>query len=390
MKHITDIKQDNKKAILRLLYKKQNKGQTMSKKRIANQLGLSPAVITKLCSEMLEEGLILERDPIKSSKVGRKEVQITINPQYSCCIGIIINHIKTTILLTDMDLNIIEERKMATLPEPQQHIENIINSLSEIITCHHLLRTQLLGIGISIKGYTDGVYSIHGIWEAPIDVKTPIQEALNLPVVMDNGVRCSAMLEQFTTPYDNFIFIKYMEPGIGGAVIKHGKVMAGESHSILDFGHLIIDPSQDYCPICKRRGCLESLISIEKILEQVKAGFSQQNYPDLWGLCGGDADSITIPRIINAVESGSIPLNQLFERNATYLAVCLINLQALWDIPKIIMIGDLFLSERFVNYLKMAILRYQLTPLIDRIEFQHHENDELAAIVLALNHFLLS
>ncbi|WP_039954137.1 winged helix-turn-helix transcriptional regulator [Brachyspira hampsonii] len=76
MKHITEIKSKNKKDIIKLLYKKN----IMSKKRIAAELELSPSVITKLCSELIKENILVEMNRIDSKKLGRKEVEIKINP----------------------------------------------------------------------------------------------------------------------------------------------------------------------------------------------------------------------------------------------------------------------------------------------------------------------
>ena len=221
MKHLTEIKEKNKSDILRLLYTKRE----LSKKRIALELGLSSSVLTKLCNELLNEGIIIETNPLKSSKVGRKEIGIEINPTYKYCFGITINHKKTAILLVDLKTNIICQRKFVTLLNAQKHLDNVIDCLSEIISKYSLDKNSILGIGISIKGITDGTKSYCGIWNSVIDVKGHLEEKLGLPVVMDNGIRCSAMLEQFHTNYNNFLFIKYMEPGIGGAIVKHGRVL---------------------------------------------------------------------------------------------------------------------------------------------------------------------
>lgn len=384
MKHISDIKDKNKKDIIRLLYKKP----TMSKKRAAIELGLSPSVITKLCSELIGENIIIEKEPIDSNNLGRKEIQIKVNPNYKRCFGITINHISTTILLVDMDINVLYEQSFHTDLDSKLHLEKTVELLKTILKDYNLTKTDILAIGISIKGNTDGTYARFGIWNNTVNVKNYINEKLDIPVVMDNGIRCSAMLEQLYSNEDNFIFIKYMEPGIGGALILNGNIERGERNSIVDFGHMIVETSGDYCPICKRKGCLESIISIENMTKFIKTNFSKDFFPILWEICKGDIENINIANIIKAAEEGCIELNKLFKKNAYYFAVCIINTQAIMDIKKIIIIGDLFSSKRFVSYFRSAIYEYQLTDIYDNIEFHIHENVLLSPVALSLNEFL--
>lgn len=386
MKHMADIKHKNKNDIIHLLYKKHN----MSKKRIAIELALSPSVITKLCNELLAEQKIIETNPLNTNKAGRKEIQIKINPDYKKCIGIVMNHKKTTILLTDMNLNILQQTSLSTHSDPQVHMDSIINSLKKLIDHKHLQSNDILGIGISIKGATDGTFAYAGIWDYKVNVTDYLYDQLHIPVAMDNGIRCSAMLEQLYSTETNFIFIKYMEPGIGGAIVQDGQIKLGENHTILDFGHLIIDPEGEYCSVCKRRGCLESMISFEYIIEYTKTSFSSSFSPILWSLCEGNADFITIEKIIESVEKGCIQLNKLFQKIAGYFAMSLINTYALLDIKKFIIIGDLFSSKRFITYLNNSLYNYQLTPIAETIEFHVHENVLLSSVVLAINSFFLS
>lgn len=384
MKHLSEIKEKNKSDILRLLYTKRK----LSKKRIALELNLSSSVLTKLCNELLKEGVIIETEPLESTNVGRKEIGIEINPTYKYCFGVTINHKKTAVLLVDLKTNVIYQHKFITSLDAKDHLDNVIDLLNEIIKKYSLDKNSILGIGISIKGITDGINSYCGIWNSVINVKGYLEEKLKLPIVMDNGIRCSAMLEQFNTNYNNFLFIKYMEPGIGGAIVKHGRVLRGETHTIMDFGHMIMERDGDYCSICKRRGCLESIISIERSLQFANEHFNQNDSPILWDICNGNPDNISVENIIKAVDHGSIIYNKLFKQNATYLAIAIINTGALMNIKKIIMIGDFFSSNRFCEYFRSALLEYQLTPIFDDVEIQVHKNELLSPVALALNEFL--
>ncbi|MGV8982233.1 ROK family protein [Clostridium sp.] len=386
MQHLTEIKLKNKKKIIRLLYSKDN----MSKKRIALNLNLSPSVITKLCGELINDGILVEANKIESESPisGRKEVKIIINPSYRTCIGIVINHKTTSILFTDLSLNVLYQEEIPTLSDANLHLNNTISLLRKLMNDLSLEKTSILGIGISIKGNTDGIYTNYGVWDCAVNIKDFFEEELEIPTVLDNGIRCSALLEQLHYSKDNFIFIKYGEFGIGGTLIKEHKLLYGENNNMVDVGHVIMNPQGEYCPICKRRGCLESIISIEKLVLHVKMKFSFSFSPILWNICEGDANKITLSNILTAADIGCIEINMLLKENASYFAIALINTYALLDTKKIIVIGKIFSCKRFITYLQSSLCEYQLTPIFDNIEFHIHDNILLSSIALALNHFL--
>ncbi|ELV05801.1 hypothetical protein [Brachyspira hampsonii] len=58
------------------------------------------------------------------------------------------------------------------------------------------------------------------------------------------------------------------------------------------------------------------------------------------------------------------------------------------DVNKIIIIGDLFSSKRFVSYFRTAVEEYQLTDIYDKIEMHFHENVLLSPVALLLNEYL--
>lgn len=379
--HVTDIKRNNKKNILKVLY---SKG-VWSKLRIANRLNLSPSVVTRLCGELLTQKIIIPYEVIESSRAGRRETKIAINPEYKYGFGIAINNKSTSLLLTDLELNIIASKTIATDQQPKIFMVKLIKEVKQLIAENQVTLPQLLGIGISIKGKTDGQYTHYGVWEQVVDVRTPLVDSLHLPVYIDNGVRCSSLLTQLKYAKQDFVMIKYVEAGIGAAVIRDGELQYGQSHNLAEIGHTIVDPSQDYCPICKRKGCLESIISVDKLMQTVHENFSQKKTPILWELCLHDANKITLEHIIEATDKGSIYLNGVLRRNAELFAIAVINAKVDFDIDEFVIIGNLFKSHKFSIYFEAALNRYQLAQLSGNISFRTQENNSLSAVALLID-----
>ncbi|MDT2613921.1 ROK family transcriptional regulator [Enterococcus dongliensis] len=382
---LSTIRKNNKEAILDLLFRTPN----LSKKKIAKDLNLSPSVISKLCNELIQEEKIRESSQIESKRAGRKEIGLVLNESYGYVIGLTINHFQTTIILTDLNRNPIEKLVIPTSDNSQTYFELLIKTLRELIS-HLQMSQRILGIGISIKGRTDGIYSYSGIWSHPQDVKHTLENQLNLPVIMDNGVRATALQAQFEKDLSNFAFIKYVDAGIGGALIENGIIKLGESHSIAEFGHMIVDPTREYCPICKRRGCLESIASIEELYREIRKELTPERFPILWNHIKENPDNLSMTEINLSVAEGSIELNRIFQKYAHYFALNLINFNTIVDRKHILLAGEIFHSKQFQIYLQGELASLQLVPLWEQIEFYHSYDENLSAVFLAINQLFLT
>jgi len=380
----TEVKEKNRGAILSLLYKKKQ----LSKKTIAQELHLSAAVISKICGELAEDDLIKDNHQVITHKVGRRELLISVNTEDWFCLGITIDQTGSTIVLSDLHFNCIQSVNIKKQENGNNHIQTIISEIETILTADYVPKKRILGIGISVRGLTDGKSSIYGIWKNAIAIKEPIEEAINLPVIIDNGIRCSSLYESLTSNLENFIFFKYMKPGIGATFLKDGIPYHGESNLSMEIGHVIIDPQGKYCPFCHRKGCLESMISIDTILSEARDNFSQKWSKELYALCHGNKKEITLEKLIQSAEQGSIQINTILNRCARYFALAVINTYAIVDINKIIIVGDLFESERFKEYFRSAIHEFQLTPFYDKIELRPTKDIKLSPVALAISSFL--
>ncbi|ONI43117.1 hypothetical protein AN640_06690 [Candidatus Epulonipiscium fishelsonii] len=381
MATLNDVKQQNKQAIIKLLFLEK----ILSKKRLALSLGLSFASLTNLCKELFDEGLIIEKEAIISSKAGRREIALEINKNLKKIIGITINKKTTTILVSDLSFNILNSVTIETQSSDQFYLDNIINAINKISQKFSLSNLNILGISICIEGITEGIYN-NKIWTPPLNIVEYLTQKLNLIVVMDNDIRCNAMFEYIYNQEPNFIFIKYLETGINGAVILDGMILHNQNSTIVDIGHTIVNTAEEYCDICKRKGCLEKAISFATILSFAKEHFQYDHI--LVNLCENNPDNITITKIVEAVELGSIIFNKLFKKIASYFAISLINTITIINIKKVILLGTLFNSNRFCTYLKSNLLEYELYDIWQNIEIRTQDNNVLAPIALGINKFV--
>ncbi len=91
---LDSVKNNNKSQILKIL----QKNGAMSRKDIANQIGLTPAAVTMLCNDMMEAHMILEKGEMKEQKrAGRKKVLVDINYDFKYIVSVNIEAVDTSI-----------------------------------------------------------------------------------------------------------------------------------------------------------------------------------------------------------------------------------------------------------------------------------------------------
>ncbi len=80
-----NVKSSNRSTILMLLYCRG----AMSRKELANITGLTPAAVSLLIGEMIEQNIVAEiREQAAGKKVGRREIMVDILRPTHVCIGV--------------------------------------------------------------------------------------------------------------------------------------------------------------------------------------------------------------------------------------------------------------------------------------------------------------
>ena len=83
--NLENVKNQNRNAILKLL----NDHGPMPRKDISAQLGLTPASVTTLCGELMEQHMLFELGEMQGDKhVGRRKILLGINYEYRYVLSI--------------------------------------------------------------------------------------------------------------------------------------------------------------------------------------------------------------------------------------------------------------------------------------------------------------
>lgn len=386
MKQLEKLKINNIMSVLEFMRLNEN----CSKKFISSSTGLSSTLLTNICNHLKEKNLIIEGDVLASNRAGRKEIALNINYSLKKIIGINISSEYCEIVISDLKPSLLFSKRIPTnLKDGDKLMESIFSIIFSYMENNSLSINDFAGIGVSSKGTTDIEKGIIGedFLEKKLEIKGHIKEKINLPIFIENDVKSLSVAQNFFFPeYDDFFLIKYTIHGIGGALFKDGTLYTNKENIVGRIGHIIIDPKEDYCPVCKRRGCLESIISINRIKKELEKNFNKKDSPVLAEELNNSFGSFNINKLFSAFEKGSIQVNNILRKSASLMAQSIINTYALTGSSNIVLYGDFFSYKSYMFLLEQYIKEYQLTEFWDKITLSKlsPEQETLASCVVVI------
>lgn len=386
MKQLEKLKINNIMSVLEFIRLNENS----SKKYIASMTGLSSTLLTNICNQLKEKNLIIEGDVLSSNKAGRREISLNINYSLKKIIGINFSSEYCEVVITDLKPTLLFVKRFNINLEDNNQI---LSSIEEIILGYikkkNLSLSDFAGIGISSKGTTDTKKGIVGedFLVKKLEIKELLNKKIDLPIFVENDVKALSIAQNFFFPeYRDFFLVKYSIHGIGGGVFKDGLLCTNVDNVVGKIGHIIIDPREDYCPVCKRKGCLESIISINRIKKDLFNDFKNNKLAILEKSLCGDFDNFSIDKMFEAFENGSIVLNNILRKSASFMAQALINAYAISGTSRIVLYGDFFSHPSYLFLLEQYIKEYQLTNLWDKITLSQLSNEQetMASCVMVI------
>lgn len=355
--NLVDVRANNRFSILRLL----NANGDMSRKDIAAALELTPAAVTILCSELIEQQLIVEKGEAESGKhAGRKKMLIAINRKYKHIIGINIEPDFTHLNISDLAGSSLLSQRIATdkAVSAEVFLKSIANECIQMLWKANLKKEDVLGVGVGIIGSVDaenGVSKLaYGIWKNEVPVKRILEGEFVLPVLVDNNVRAfvwGEILFGKTRDIDNMLFVKW-GPGIGSAVVINRSLYFGENIRSSTLGHFIVERNGKLCR-CGKRGCIETIACKEAVFQTFQDLASKQILPDLTKRLAQRGEDLTVDNVFDHIDVDDVPIRAYVDSLIDELAVVVNNAVTILSPKKVMLFGQAFENKAiFARFLE--------------------------------------
>lgn len=223
-----------------------------SRIQLAKLTGLSKPTISSIVNTLIGEGLVVETGP-GTGKItgGRKPINLSFVADYKYVLSVDIGGTKTVVALVDLDGNISQSD---VFPSKSLHtgrgiIEELHSKLEERIG--RIGRDRILGISIGVPGTVDGetqiVTYIPSFNIGDLDLKSPLEEAFGLPVIVENDVTLAAFGESWigaASRFDNVLLVS-IGTGIGAGLVVGNTVYKGYTGGAGEVGEMITDWSTE-------------------------------------------------------------------------------------------------------------------------------------------------
>lgn len=380
--NLGNVKNNNRNAILKLL----NDQCAMSRKDIATALGLTPAAVTVICSDLISSQILtVLGEAQEGRRAGRRKILLGINYNRYHVISISIESQETCLSVTNLKGENGVFRRIATdtsVPPPQ-FLRRVAEALLLMLEETDIPRSSVLGTGVSVPGIVnrkEGIsVSAYRIWDSPVHIESCLQEILHMPVIVENNVRAFAEAELIYGSgknLENMLFIRW-GPGVDSSIVIHRQIYGSNRSRNAEIGHMVMDRQGRLCR-CGRRGCLETFVGTHAMAEQIRDGFSAQAMPDLYQRMEGDVSRITARNFPQVLQGTDPAMWDIIQKNVSMLACSVCNMITMLVPDCVILYGKLFeepeLHNRFLAYCQSIDSRYDgdyivRSGLQDRMDF---------------------
>ena len=320
----------NRRILLSILSDRQ----PISRAEIAKISGLNKATISTITGELLKDSCIIEEGSGRTTPIGGKPpTPLRLNAKRFGLFGVDIRADETILALSDFNNRIVSRVSFETGSVATSFLSKIGKEIRKFQLKHDSF-IEFPGIGVSLPGLVDNqsgkfLLSVVLPWR-DVPVVNLLEKATNLPVIIDNSARCSALAEIWHGKAQyahvrNLLYVS-VSTGLACGVVIDGGLYRGGNNTAGQFGHIPIDLNGPECR-CGQRGCWDLYASDKATLKR---------YADLRGP-GGKRVS-TMRKLVELVESGDASATEAIRETARYLGIGITGLVNGLD-PEIVVIG---------------------------------------------------
>jgi Transcriptional regulator/sugar kinase len=283
------VRDINSRIMLNLV----RKHQPVSRADLMRFSGLQRSTVSAIAERLIADRWLKE-GAVGDLPRGRKPTFLHLNAERCGIIGVDIQPAATTVAVASMDAHFSAQESMPTAKDPSEFIARLGRRIIDLMRAHP--KNSYEGIGISLPGRVDA--SSEQIIFAPtlgwsnFDLKTPLEQAIGLPVKLDNAANACALAElwsgRHTDGVRNLVAVTVSDD-IGVGMIMNGQLVRGSTGVAGEFGHVPQMPDGPKCR-CGNSGCWEALASNSAAVRYYAESVSVRK-----GEIGSKSDMATLP-----------------------------------------------------------------------------------------------
>jgi predicted NBD/HSP70 family sugar kinase len=281
--------------------------QPISRADLSRQSGLQRSTVSQIVEQLIREKWVCESG-VASPPRGRRPTLLELNDDL-VVIAVDIHPNQATVATVDLKGRLLSRSQVPMTSDPVASTRLIIDCMQRMQ--RSLRRKSIEGIGVSLPGRIDPetqrlIFAPNLHWP-DFDLKKVIEEAMGMPVKMENAATASLLAELTFRRIDGIrdIVMVSVSEGVGAGIFANGRLISGHRGMAGEFGHVSLDPTGIVCS-CGRKGCWETFASCQAGLR-----FYKELQPR--------SRIITFPELLNLAEEGDQSAADALAKQALYV-----------------------------------------------------------------------
>jgi len=311
------VRDINSRIMLNLV----RKHQPVSRADLMRYSGLQRSTVSAIAERLIADRWLREGATGDLPR-GRKPTYLHLNAERCGVIGVDVQPAATRVAVASLGSEFLSQETMPTPRDPADFISSLARRLTHVIRAYP--RSWYEGIGISLPGRVEPASG--RVMFAPtlgwndVDLKTPLESALRLPVTLDNAANACALAELWSARHageiSNLVAVTISDD-ISVGMVMNGQLVRGAKGTAGEFGHVVQLWDGPKCR-CGERGCWEALGSNAAAVRYYAEAVSAHK-----GAIGSKSDMATVPfdDLLRMAEKGDAKANQALQRMAQHLGI---------------------------------------------------------------------
>lgn len=334
------VRRQNRGVILQTLRREG----PLARIELGERTSLSPATVTAITSDLIEEGLLRDRvteDNKPTGGRGRPRTLLALDPDAADILGVKISLGKAELILTDFSGERVADETLSidTMAATRTDVATIlIDAITTFLDRNGIARARLAEILVASQGVVD-TRSGTIAWSPAFSVRDipllqPLQTAFGVDcsIANDANMVAEALHDADPERYSDTFAVVFIDYGVGMGLFLDNQVYTGVTGAAAEFGHANHMPGGPLCR-CGRNGCLEAFLG-DYALARTARGLPDGQDP--WTI---DVGPNEIADLVARAESGDEAARKVFFEAGRALGYGIARLVAIIDPGHIALTG---------------------------------------------------
>ena len=344
--------------------------QPVSRSAIAKAIDISPSAVTRLVSDLIDKGYVIEFEK-KKTIVGKRPTLLKINSEKGCIICLDLSQSDLKLSVNNFSSELIEKLDLFKIINDSNIIDKIIGELRNILgkfssskkLKYKNLEVKALSIGIPADvDITTGEIksaSLYDKWYS-INFKTALEKEFKIPVFVEKDVYLSLFAEKHYGQGRNFSDMVFVEisNGVSCGIIVNDNIIRGKNLAAGQISFMILD-NKYYDYKIGNTGFLDKYASFQSFREKFINRINQGEKSSYIDFENQDLNNITTNIIFEAAYKGDKVANNVIVEVADLIAKAIINIILILDSQIIVLGGNIAkctgIEEIFMNKIREKV-----------------------------------